>query len=799
VYEPTSIRLQRVKARLSEACWEKRVAQARLDKTIIDEILAKASHGVSMNTAIAEVVAASRRSWAYRRIPRYREAGFEALIDARTPREAQVTSACRDLLQGARQANPHLTVTQAEAILNAQGIAPLPSGTTIKREFASADAKRREAQKRGLATPEADGEVQRIALPYAGGELMLAAELETGGIAALTAEVVQAGERARAASQGRMPQRDVARRSARGQFTARYNRARRRTSGEVIASYLRSAEEKAQGRVPAWPQFVHESPAAIHGKLSMLGFCSVMEGTSGWGALRSPDMAGLGPLVGYAYMPSTLAKLTSAMAIAGLGPGMLVTLGEHWHGIAEARWGEPGAMAALYVDNHAKEVWSTLFTQAGKVSHRTRVMPCITTTYAHTGAGTPLVMSVQSGSAPLAPRLVQLVEDAEATLGGVVRRAVVIDSEGSTFDILAGFDAADRVIVTPLKPSRAPELELVYSRGSYYRPYRENDELRVATCTLRHKSTERSLELGALLIRRPHHDSDIVLLTTGLRLGLEGRDLADLYFARWPIQEGAFKRGVIVGLNRHRGNCGRMVANVAVVTELEQLEQRAKRDSETRAKLAAEGDALAQAARDTAKESARAQSLLATRRRWLDDLVAEGKTVGKALARVAVEHQQALVRAEACTAAAAKATDAREKNEQRLAALVARIEKTEARVKQLEPQRTIRQLDVAQDTILTAIKLTMAQLIAFALREYLPSMAMVVETFIKRVFSIKGHKEVGRTEERVVFYDNPRDPQVMAALRDACCRLNERGLTRDGRRLRYEVAAAPAEAGDWFG
>jgi hypothetical protein len=37
---------------------------------------------------------------------------------------------------------------------------------------------------------------------------------------------------------------------------------------------------------------------------------------------------------------------------------------------------------------------------------------------------------------------VDLVDHAEATLGGVVRRAVVIDSEGSTFDILASFDVA---------------------------------------------------------------------------------------------------------------------------------------------------------------------------------------------------------------------------------------------------------------------------------------------------------------------------------------------------------------------
>jgi hypothetical protein len=53
---------------------------------------------------------------------------------------------------------------------------------------------------------------------------------------------------------------------------------------------------------------------------------------------------------------------------------------------------------------------------------------------------------------------------------------------GSTFDLLESFDKAHRVLVTPLKPSRAPELELRYSRGSYYRPYREHDELRIAAC-----------------------------------------------------------------------------------------------------------------------------------------------------------------------------------------------------------------------------------------------------------------------------------------------------------------------------
>jgi hypothetical protein len=285
----------------------------------------------------------------------------------------------------------------------------------------------------------------------------------------LTHEVVQIAEQALAASAGQTPVKDVARRSARGQFTVTYNRARRRKRGEEVASYLRLAEEKAEGRVPSWPRFVHEQPDTIDAKLRMLVSGWMVAGSKGWDALCAPDMAGLESLAGFAYMPSTLAKFVSALAISGAVQPLIEAVGRRWHEVAQERWQEPGAMAALYIDNHTKGVWSSLFTQSGKVARLNRVMPCITTTYAHTGAGTPLVLSVQSGSAPLAPRLVELVNQAEDVLETDVRRAVVIDAEGCTFDLLESFAKAKRVIITPLKPSRVPELELTYTRGSYYR------------------------------------------------------------------------------------------------------------------------------------------------------------------------------------------------------------------------------------------------------------------------------------------------------------------------------------------
>ena len=167
------------------------------------------------------------------------------------------------------------------------------------------------------------------------------------------------------------------------------------------------------------------------------------------------------------------------------------------------------------------------------------------------------------------------------------------------------------------------------------------------------------------------------------------------------------------------------------------------------------------------------------------------ETDGKAFARVAIDHQQALVHAERTSAKATTARVAVERNQTRIGKIDAKLLVGAKRLKHIQPQRTIRQLDVAQDMILTAAKLTAMQLIAFALRLYLPMLPMSPETFVSRVFPIRGRKEIDETNERVIFYENSRAPQVNAALQDACRRLNERDISREGRRIRYAVEADP--------
>ena len=797
MYEPKLAELVVLKSLLSEEVWESRVRSARAAEQVMKAIAAKVDdEGMSLNRAVSETLPESKRSWAVRRWPRWKRHGLDGLIDKRQPPAARVTRACESLVTGARLGNPKLTVDEALAVLTAGGIKKLPSPSTIKRLFKKADAKRRyQANKQRVSESEqASAESSTSAkvenLDVAGAELLKAAEVNTGGIAALTDTAEELAAEVQYGSDGEPKTGDNALRDE-GKLTAEYNRARKRVDGEPIASYLRPAQEKGRSKVAADFGFVEQSREALERKVAALVYEPIVNPGQGWDGLRSVAGELLEPLVGYAYMPATLQKLASELSQLGAGRRLLRVVGEHWHEVATEYWGEPGTMAALYVDNHAKEVWSALFTKAGKVSHRSRVMPCITTTYVQTGAGTPVVVHSQSGSAPLAPRLGELVAEAERRLDKDVRRAVVIDAEGSTYDILESFARQKRVIVTPCKPSTFRELELHYSAGSYYRPYRDGDELRVASATLRHKSTDREQEVGVLLVRREHRDSPFALLTTGLALDFKGRALADLYFERWPLQENLFKDGAVIGLDRHRGNCGRMVTNVAVATELEHLEVRLV---ETEEKLGRLNEQLPKTEQifEQVTTSHRAASIeLDVQRQRLDHFIEQGQTKAASFAKAAVACHEATATHKATEVALQRTKTKIERAHTRRQDLLDDIEKMSRRAEELEPMREIRQLDVALDTVLTAMKLTLAMLITFVLREYLPTAAMSTETFLNRVFTLRGRRETTADRELIVIYDNPRDPRAHAAVVEACEILNARALVRDGRSLSFAVEQRP--------
>jgi hypothetical protein len=271
---------------------------------------------------------------------------------------------------------------------------------------------------------------------------------------------------------------------------------------------------------------------------------------------------------------------------------------------------------------------------------------------------------------------------------------------------------------------------------------------------------------------------------------MSGRELAELYFRRWPVQENAFKElSSSVRLDQHRGNCSRMVTNVAVVTELEQLEARLDRDVTKLGELSSARVLLEKESKQQQQTLHKAEAALAVRQRRLDERIEQGRTEGKMFSRIVIDHHQVTQKVEAIRKGVKDVQSKLQRNETSQTKLEARIEKTTHRQKKLKPHKTIREVDTAQDTFLTAMKLTAAQLISFVLREYLLLLKITSQTFIQQVLTTRGRREVYDTHELVTFYENERDPEVTAALVHACKVLNKRNIIRNNRCVTYQVAA----------
>jgi hypothetical protein len=144
--------LVRVKSRISADSWQQRVEQAQRAEASVRALLDEVAAGLSLNEAVAKVLPANR---AMRHVPAYRKRGFEALIDTRTPREPMVSRACAQVVQTAREMNPRVTVDEVLELLRKERISPLPSASTIKREFMRVDERRPSLWPESLS--EADG------------------------------------------------------------------------------------------------------------------------------------------------------------------------------------------------------------------------------------------------------------------------------------------------------------------------------------------------------------------------------------------------------------------------------------------------------------------------------------------------------------------------------------------------------------------------------------------------------------------------------------------------------------------
>lgn len=777
MYEPHNELLQELRSRVSSRNWRQRVDIARAVERDVRKVLKGVKAGESQDAAIRNVVPSSRRSKMVRALQRYKEEGFEGLIDRRTPREVAVPDAQRRLICAVRRCQPEIRVSEIETLVEvAMGSAP--SETTIKRILNGAGLARSKGR------PQAAG-IEVEELSAAGFELLKAAESQTSAVINIVKAIKSIGRAL--PKPGTVGQKERKFRNAKGQLTARYNRSRRKRKGEPVAPAYRTAAEKASLRDLGRVAIRTEPEESIEQKVWALISLPVLTRGTRLDELYGPAGSLLEGICGYAYMPETLRKTVSEWALIGAGPIVQQTVADTWHQVSSERWEEGYQASIVYVDNNVKPLWTQMFTRAAKVSSTGRVQPAVVSTFIHSGSGTPIYFESYSGSAPLAPRVLKLLERVESAAKQSVGRLTVIDGECCSAALLKAFKEAKRDLITPLSDPMIKRERFEFGRGNSPRPYRNGDKIREGTITLT-ASRNRSLQVKAraIVIERRRKKTWTVLVTLADRKVWSARKLADLYFERWPKQEGFFRHAkAAVGLDRIHGYGKRLVANTSVLTTLDETRVQIARFEEQISEIARQRMDLTSVHQEACKSSRAAAQYVAKREERVDAALSSKARHTARFERAVLELREGSKRLKKERNRAdvlQRKLDRVNRSNERKQEQLENLKETTAKLMKREK---ILEADMAQDVLFTSLKVTLGMLIHFVVKEYFPSRPMEWRTFLSRIAMLRGRRETTGETITVTIRANERDLEMMQALERACGRINKRKLTRDGRRLRY--------------
>ena len=110
----------------------------------------------------------------------------------------------------------------------------------------------------------------------------------------------------------------------------------------------------------------------------------------------------------------------------------------------------------------------------------------------------------------------------------------------------------------------------------------------------------------------------------------------------------------------------------------------------------------------------------------------------------------------------------------------------------LSQKREILTVDVELDQTMTAFKLTFLNLCTWILANYLGGSKMTLDTLIRSILTLPGERVRTSRTETIRIYRHPRDREAMLLVEAACRLLTSKNLTRDKRRLVYELVDHPA-------
>ena len=543
-----------------------------------------------------------------------------------------------------------------------------------------------------------------------------------------------------------------------GKFTSHYSKR-----ADIRASRFASVSQKRDRKNWGSMNIMHEQVTTLERKsLAMLSLPIV----TGNGQVRSVNLPlgqNMGNLCGFNYKQATISKFLGEMKYLGIADRLLRDLPEFW----QKCWGKDvsrlsGPVLSYYIDGNTKAVWSSKRIKQNKVTMLGRVMGCLEQVFIHDGLGHPVYFETYSGNAPVGEHILALFEKIESTILEVpgskasVCRAIIMDAASNSVRTLRTFAAQKKYhYITTLDDNQWSERR-VRNPGHPIR-------YQYGKATLRDLDFELqdSTDKGYMIVVRAikinwDNGKQTVLLTSLSKAVVDASEVVWSYFQRWPAQELRFRdKKAGLSLNRVCGYGKTLVTNERVKDKLDKLTQKKERlEKELTEPIAA----------IRAHDKALAALIPKERRLREKTAIKEGKrkiprTIQKQFAEISDKIRF-------------RESD-RRKVETNYKKQFKSYRKTQKEWLRLQSKKTVYQLDVELDQIMTYYRASLAHLCAYFIQHFLDGRPLSLIMLFQRVAHLQGTIQESKYERKVALVANKQDPEMMKLLGQAIVKINE--------------------------
>jgi hypothetical protein len=481
---------------------------------------------------------------------------------------------------------------------------------------------------------------------------------------------------------------------------------------------------------------------------------------------------------GYNYKQATVDQFLRELKYLGVSEHLLGGQVRFWH----ARWNGDESKLELpflcfYIDGNTKPVWSKYRVRKNKVTMWGRVMGCLEQVFVHDSFGRPIYFETYSGHGPMGVYTLSMMEKIEQYLqeaSGIshVSRVLVMDGAANSVGTLRAFALQERYHYITILDDNQWAQRKIRHEGTPER-YRWG-EATLYDCEIELEDSKQKgylIAVRAVLIEWDHGKKTVLL--TSLPVNTVGPSLVVKgYFDRWPQQELTFRsmKG-FASLHRVAGYGKQLQEDPAIRAKQQELKEKIQ----TLRRVLK--DPIADIAQETVTLTAlieqerilRCRSRLENGKRVLNEKDEE------ALSACTRE----IGRTQRCIKAVEKFNEKEFK----------RLYRLEANWMRLQGKDFFYKVDVELDQILTYFRVSLSNICAYFLKEFLQMGPMCFSSLKQSVLLLDGDIEETRECRKVRLIRNPKDPEMMTKLEAALVKLNALSLqTLSGKRYQFSLS-----------